>query len=98
MRDKKKTHDIVLYLLMTYCFNLFWVAKNIKTLLINKKLRVMLCAGSLELGDNDIRWGVYYKDPLSPFDFVLGLILLDLILRKADQNYSSSLYRWSEAV
>lgn len=55
MRDKKKTYDIVLYLLMTYCFNLFRVAKNIKTLLINKKLRVMLGAGSLELGDNDIR-------------------------------------------
>ena len=55
MRDNKKTYDIVLYLSMTYCFNLFRVATNITTLLINKKLRVMLCAGSLELGDNHIR-------------------------------------------
>ena len=33
------------------------VAKNIKTLLINKKSRVTLCAGSLELGDVDIWLG-----------------------------------------
>ena len=55
MRDNNKTYDIVLYLSMTYCFNLFQVAANIKTLLINKNLGVMLCAGSLQLDDNYIR-------------------------------------------
>ena len=55
MRDNKNTYGIAPYLWMKQCFDLFGVARNVKTLLINKKSRVMLCAGSLELGDIDIR-------------------------------------------
>ena len=64
---------------------MFGVAENIKTLLFNsmEKWRVMLCAGNLELGEIDIKQGIFQGDPLSPLVFVLALIPLSLILRKA---------------
>ena len=39
------------------CLDLFEVAKNIETLLVNsvEKWRVMLCAGNSELGGTDIK-------------------------------------------
>ena len=48
---------MVPYLWIKECLELFWVAENIKTLLINstENWRVMLCAGSSELGEADIK-------------------------------------------
>ena len=63
---------------------LFGVVENIKTLLGNSmgKWRVMLCAGNSYLGEVDIKLGVF-QDSLSPLVFVLALIPLSVILRKA---------------
>ena len=46
----------------------------------------MLCAENLELGEVYIKWG----DSLSPVVFVLALIPLGLILRKAKIAYEFS--------
>ena len=43
----------------------------------------MSCAGNSELGEIDIKQGIFQGDPLSPLVFVLALIPLSLILRKA---------------
>ena len=48
-----------------------------------EKWRVMLCAGNSELGEVDIKRGIFQEDSLSPLVFVLALIPLSLILRKA---------------
>ena len=48
---------MVLYSWIKECSDLFGVAENIMTLLVNsiEKWRVMLCAGNSELGEVDIK-------------------------------------------
>ena len=66
------------------CLDLFGVAENIKSLLVNsmEKWKVMLCSGNSELGEVEIKRGIFQGDSLSPLVFVLALIPLSLILRK----------------
>ena len=57
------------------CLDLFRVAENIKTLLVNsmEKWRVVLSAGNSELGEVNIKGGICQGDSLSPLVFVLAL-------------------------
>ena len=48
-----------------------------------EKWKVMLCSGNSELGEVEIKRGIFQRDSLSPLVFVLALIPLSLILRKA---------------
>ena len=50
----------------------------------------MLCAGNSELGEVDIKRGNFQGDSLSPLTFVLELVSLSLILRKAKAAYEFS--------
>ena len=50
----------------------------------------MLRSGNSESGKVEIKWGVFQGDSLSPLVFVLALILLSLILRKAKAAYEFS--------
>ena len=61
------------------CLDLSGLAKNIKSLLVNsmEKLKVMLCSGNSELGEVEIRRGIFQGDSLSPLVFVLAFIPLD---------------------
>ena len=72
--------------------DLFGVAENIKSLLVNsmEKWKVMLCSGNSELGEVEIKRGIFQGDSLSPLVFVLALIPLSLILRKAKAAYELS--------
>ena len=72
--DYKKSYDMVAHSWIRECLDLFGVAENIKTLLVNsiEKCRVMLCAGKLILSE------------------VLALIPLSLILRKTKAAYEFS--------
>ena len=90
--DYKKTYDMVPHSWTKECLDLFGLAENIKTLLVNsmEKWRVMLCAGNSELGEADIKRDIFQGDYLSPLTFVLGLIPLSLILRKAKAAHVSS--------
>ena len=90
--DYKKTYDMVPHSWMKEVEVFFGVAENIKILLVNsiEKWRVMLCAGNSELGKVDIKWGIFQGDSLSPLVFVLALIPLSLILRKAKVAYEFS--------
>ena len=60
------------------------------TLLVNsmEKWRVMLCAGNSELGEVDIKRGIFQGNSLSLLVFVLVLIPSS-ILRKAKAAYQS---------
>ena len=71
------------------CLDLFGVAENIKSLLLNsmEKCKVMLCSGSSELCEVEIKHGIFQGDSLSPLVFVLAMIPLSLILRKAKAAY-----------
>ena len=85
----KKAYDMVPHSWITECLDLFGVAENIKTLLIinMENWRVMLCGGNSELGEVDIMRGIFQGDSLFPSMFVLALIPLSLILRKAKPAY-----------
>ena len=88
--DYKKAYDMVPHSWILECLNLFGVAENIKSLLVNsmEKWKVMLCSGNSELGEVEIKQGIFQGDSLSPLVFVLVLILLSLILRKVKQHMS----------
>ena len=90
--DYKKSYDMVPHSWIKECLELFEIAENIKTLLVNnmEKWRVMLSAGNLELGEVDIRRGIFQGDFLSPLVFVLPLIALKLILSTAKTAYEFS--------
>ena len=55
-----------------------------------EKWRVMLCAGNSELGEVDIKQGIFQGGSLSPLVFILALIPLSLILREAKKAYGFS--------
>ena len=91
-KDSKKAYDMVPHSWIIDCLDLFGVAENIKSLLVNsmEKWKVMLCSGNSELGVAEIKRGIFQGDSLSPLVFVLALIPLSLILRKAKVVYEFS--------
>ena len=90
--DYKKAYDMVPHSWIIECLDLFGVAENVKSLLVNsmEKWEVMLCPGNSELGEVEIKRGIFQGDSLFPFVFVLAFIPLSLILRKAETAYESS--------
>ena len=50
----------------------------------------MLCSGNSELGQNEIKRGIFQRDFLSPLAFVLAFIPSSLILRKPKATYEFS--------
>ena len=90
--DYKKAYDMAPHLWIIECLDLFRVAENIKHLLVNsmKKWKVKLCSGNSELGEVQIKQGIFQGDSLSMLVFVLALIPLSLILRKAKVAYEFS--------
>ena len=55
-----------------------------------ERWKVMLCSGNIGLDEVQIKRGIFQGDSLSPLLFVLVLILLSLILRKAKEAYEFS--------
>ena len=87
--DYKKVYDMVPHSWIIECLDLFGVAENIKSLLVNsmEKWKVTLCS---ELGEVKLKRGIFQGDSLYPLVFVLALIPLSLILRKAKAAYEFS--------
>ena len=59
--DYKKAYDMVPHSCIIECLDLFGVAENIKSLFVNstKKWKVMLCSGISELGEVEIKRGIF---------------------------------------
>ena len=55
-----------------------------------EKWKVMLILGNFEFGEVEIKRGIFQGDSLSLLVFVLALIPLSLILRKAKAGYEFS--------
>ena len=89
--DYKETY-IVPHSWILECLDLFGVAENIESLLVNsmKRWKVMPCSGNSELDEVEIKRGIFQEDSLYPLVFVLVLIPLSLILRKAKAAYEFS--------
>ena len=71
----KKAYDMVPHSWIIKCLDLFGVAENIKSLLVNsmEKWKVILCSGNSELGEVEIKRRIFQGDSLSPLVFVLGI-------------------------
>ena len=65
---------------------MFGAAENIQSLLVTsiEKWKVMLCSTNSGLGEVEIKQGIFQGDSLSSLVFVLALIPLSLILKKAN--------------
>ena len=74
--DYKKVYDMVPHLWIIEFLDLFGVAENIKSFLSNslEKWKVMLCSGNFELGEVEIKFGIFQVDYLSSLVFVLAFI------------------------
>ena len=79
--DYKKVYDMVPHSWIIECLDLFGVAENIKSLLVNsmEKWKVMLCSGNSELGEVEIKQGIFQGDSLSPLVFVILYPLYPLL-------------------
>ena len=84
----KKAYDMVPHSWIKECLDLFGVAENIKTLLVNimGKRRVMLCAGKSELEEVDIKRDIFQGEYLSPFVFVLAFDPIKFDFKKNQGN------------
>ena len=84
--------DMVPYSWIQEGLEIFGVAKNIQTLLVNRmeKWGVMLCAGNSELDEVNIKQSIFQEEFLFPLVFALALIPLSLALRKAKAAYEFS--------
>ena len=65
--DYKKAYDMVPHSWIIECLDLFGAAENIKSLLVNsmENWKVMLCSGNSELGEAEIKRGIFQGDSLS---------------------------------
>ena len=90
--DYKKVYDMVSQLWIIESSDLFGVAESIRNLLVNcmEKWKAMPCSGNSELSEVEIKQGIFQGDSLSKLVFVLALIPLSLILRKAKAAYKFS--------
>ena len=69
--DYKKAYDMATHSWIIECLDLFGVEETIKILLVNstEKWKVMLCSGNSELGEVEIKRGIFQGDSLSPLVF-----------------------------
>ena len=65
--DYEKAYDLVPHSWIIECLDLFGVAENIKSLLLNstEKWKVMLCSGNSELSEVDIKQDIFQGYSLS---------------------------------
>ena len=72
------------------CLKMVGVDEKVITMLENSmgQWKVMLTADGNNLGNINIRRGIFQGDSLSPLLFVISLIPLSLILRKCNAQYS----------
>ena len=68
----KKAYNMVPHSLIIGCLDWFGIAENINSLFVSsmEKWKVMLCSGNSELGEVDIKRGIFQGDSLSPLVFV----------------------------
>jgi hypothetical protein len=87
--DYKKAYDFVPHSWVNECMEIFGIAENVRDFLQRsmKQWKLSLTSNGEELGDVDIKRGIFQGDSLSPLLFVLSMIPLSLLLRKVNVCY-----------
>ena len=87
--DYKKAYDLMPYSWIIECMEMAGIADNV----INFNQKSMdqwmlsLTSSGEDLGDIEVKRGIFRGDSLSPLLFVLSMIPLSLILRKVNASY-----------
>ena len=82
--DYKKAYDMVPRSWILKCLKMVRGAKNMITIISNSMAnwKTVLTSGGTDLGQVDIRRGIFQGDSLSPLLFVLIMLPLTLVLRR----------------
>ena len=87
--DYKKAYNFVLHNWINGCMELFGITDNVRTFLEKsmEQWKLLVTSKGEYLGEVDVKKGIFQEDSYSPLLFVLSVIPLPLILRKANTSY-----------
>ena len=87
--DYKKAYDFVPHSWISECMEMFGIAENVRNFLQKSmtQWKLSLTSNGEELGEVDVKRGIFQGDSLSPLLFVLSMIPLSLLLRKVQACY-----------
>ena len=87
--DYRKAYDLVPHSWVIECMEMFGIAENLRTFLQKsmQQWRLSLTANGEDLGEVNVKKGIFQGDSLSPLLFVLSMTPLSLILKKVNACY-----------
>ena len=88
--DYKKAYDFALHHSWSNeCMELFTIAENVRKFLEKsmEQWKLSMTSNGEDLGEGDVKRGIFQGDSLSPLLFVLSMVPLSLILRKVNASY-----------
>ena len=90
--DYRKAYDMIPHSWLMKCLAALKVSQNVKKLLLQtmNSWRVEMMCRNEVIGEVSIRRGIFQEDALSPLLFVISIIPLTSILRKAAPGYEFS--------
>lgn len=88
--DYKKAFDMTPHSWLIECMNIYGISRNIVNLMTYsmQHWRVILTANNSNLGEVQIRRGIFQGDSLSPLLFIMALIPMSETLRKMKEGYT----------
>ena len=87
--DYKKVYDFVPHGLINERMRLFGIADIVRNFLEKsmEQWKLSLTSNGEDLGEVDVKRGIFQGDSLSPLLFVLSMLSFSLILRKVNASY-----------
>ena len=87
--DYKKAYNFVPHSWISECMEIFGIAGNVREFLQRSMVqwKLSLTSNGEELGDVDVKTGIFQGDSLSPMLFVLSMVPLFSLLRKVNVCY-----------
>ena len=87
--DYKKAYDFVLHSLINECMKLFGIADNVRNFLGKsmEQWKLSMTSNGEDLGEVEVKRGIFQGESLSPLLSVLIMVPLSLILRKVNASY-----------
>ena len=87
--DYKKAYDFVPHSWINECMEMLGIAENVRNLLKKsmEQWKLSLTSNGEDLGEVNVRRGIFQGDSLSPLLCVLSMVPLSLILRKVNAYY-----------
>ena len=85
----RKAYDLVPHSWVNECMEMFGIAESLRTFLPKnmQQWRLSLTTNGEDLGEVNVRRGIFQGDSLLPLLFVLSMVPLSLILKKVNLCY-----------